>query len=161
MYLDIKIPHLQIAHQGGNLEVENIKIHPLASLRSMAGMHWAVCRLCNFSRRPLPNLESTSVECGTTWNQPPPKPNLVRLTAPPATSRSRWPLCAWWVIVFVSDLCVCVPRPQKTCPKIDFIKNYNHRNMIETIETSHEWMRYDEKLRLPLTLCHSFDCIDD
>ena len=27
IYLDIKIPHLQIAHQGGNLEVENIKIH--------------------------------------------------------------------------------------------------------------------------------------
>ena len=24
MYLDIKIPHLQIAHQGGNLEVGNI-----------------------------------------------------------------------------------------------------------------------------------------
>ena len=45
----------------------------LARLRSMAGMHWAVCRLCNFSRRPLPqpginlsrvwyNLESTSPE---------------------------------------------------------------------------------------------------
>ena len=28
IYLDIKIPHLQIAHQGGNLEVGNIKIHP-------------------------------------------------------------------------------------------------------------------------------------
>ena len=27
IYLDIKIPHLQIAHQGGNLEVGNIKIH--------------------------------------------------------------------------------------------------------------------------------------
>ena len=27
IYLDIKIPHLQIAHQGGNLEVANIKIH--------------------------------------------------------------------------------------------------------------------------------------
>ena len=27
--LDIKIPHLQIAHQGGNLEVGNIKIHLL------------------------------------------------------------------------------------------------------------------------------------
>ena len=27
MYLDIKIPHLQIAHQGGNLEMGNIKIH--------------------------------------------------------------------------------------------------------------------------------------
>ena len=27
IYLDIKIPHLQIAHLGGNLEVENIKIH--------------------------------------------------------------------------------------------------------------------------------------
>ena len=112
-------------------------VQALARLRSMAGMHWAVCRLCNFSRRPLPNLESTSVECGTTWNQPPPKPNLVRHTAPPATSRSRWPLCASGVIVFVSDLCVCVPRPQETCPKIDFIKNHNHRNMIETIVTSH------------------------
>ena len=29
IYLDIKIPHLQIAHQGGNLEVGNIKIHHL------------------------------------------------------------------------------------------------------------------------------------
>ena len=28
IYLYIKIPHLQIAHQGGNLEVGNIKIHP-------------------------------------------------------------------------------------------------------------------------------------
>ena len=27
IYLDIKIPHLQIAHQGGNLEVGNIKIY--------------------------------------------------------------------------------------------------------------------------------------
>ena len=27
IYLDIKIPHLQIAHLGGNLEVGNIKIH--------------------------------------------------------------------------------------------------------------------------------------
>ena len=27
MYLAIKIPHLQIAHQGGNLEVGNVKIH--------------------------------------------------------------------------------------------------------------------------------------
>ena len=27
MYLDIKIPRLQIAHLGGNLEVGNIKIH--------------------------------------------------------------------------------------------------------------------------------------
>ena len=27
IYLDIKIPHLQIAHQGGNFEVGNIKIH--------------------------------------------------------------------------------------------------------------------------------------
>ena len=26
-YLDIKIPHLQIAHLGGNLEMGNIKIH--------------------------------------------------------------------------------------------------------------------------------------
>ena len=30
IYLDIKIPHLQIAHQGGNLEVGNIKIHHVA-----------------------------------------------------------------------------------------------------------------------------------
>ena len=97
------------------------------------------CAGCVISRGGhSPNLESTSVECGTTWNQPPPKPNLVRHTAPPATSRSRWPLCASGVIVFVSDLCVCVPRPQETCPKIDFIKNHNHRNMIETIVTSHE-----------------------
>ena len=29
IYLAIKIPHLQIAHEGGNLEVGNIKIHPL------------------------------------------------------------------------------------------------------------------------------------
>ena len=29
IYLDIMIPHLQIAHQGGNLEVGNIKIHQL------------------------------------------------------------------------------------------------------------------------------------
>ena len=29
IYLDIKIPHLQIAHLGGNLEVGNIKIHLL------------------------------------------------------------------------------------------------------------------------------------
>ena len=28
IYLDIKIPHLKIAHLGGNLEVGNIKIHP-------------------------------------------------------------------------------------------------------------------------------------
>ena len=96
------------------------------------------CAGCVISRGGhSPNLESTSVECGTTWNQPPPKPNLVRHTAPPATSRSRWPLCASGVIVFVSDLCVCVPRPQETCPKIDFIKNHNHRNMMETIVTSH------------------------
>ena len=27
IYLDINIPHLQIAHLGGNLEVGNIKIH--------------------------------------------------------------------------------------------------------------------------------------
>ena len=27
IYQDIKIPHLQIAHLGGNLEVGNIKIH--------------------------------------------------------------------------------------------------------------------------------------
>ena len=27
IYLDIKIPHLQIAHLEGNLEVGNIKIH--------------------------------------------------------------------------------------------------------------------------------------
>ena len=27
IYLDIKIPHLKIAHLGGNLEVGNIKIH--------------------------------------------------------------------------------------------------------------------------------------
>ena len=31
IYLDIKIPHLQIAHQGGNLEVGNIKIHQSAT----------------------------------------------------------------------------------------------------------------------------------
>ena len=29
IYLDIKIPHLQIAHQGGNLDVGNIKTHRL------------------------------------------------------------------------------------------------------------------------------------
>ena len=29
IYLDIKIPHLQIAHLGGNLEVGNIEIHLL------------------------------------------------------------------------------------------------------------------------------------
>ena len=29
IYLDIKIPHLKIAHLGGNLEVGNIKIHHL------------------------------------------------------------------------------------------------------------------------------------
>ena len=28
IYLDIKIPHLKIAHLGGNLEVGNIEIHP-------------------------------------------------------------------------------------------------------------------------------------
>ena len=27
IYLDINIPHLKIAHLGGNLEVGNIKIH--------------------------------------------------------------------------------------------------------------------------------------
>ena len=32
IYLDIKIPHLQIAHQGGNLEVGNIKVHPIGCL---------------------------------------------------------------------------------------------------------------------------------
>ena len=29
IYLDIKIPHLQIAHLGGNLDVGNIKIYSL------------------------------------------------------------------------------------------------------------------------------------
>ena len=33
IYLDIKIPHLQIAHQGGNLEVGNIKIHPFLKVQ--------------------------------------------------------------------------------------------------------------------------------
>ena len=32
IYLDIKIPHLHIAHEGGNLEVGNIKIHLLRIL---------------------------------------------------------------------------------------------------------------------------------
>ena len=31
-YLDIKIPHLEIVHQGGNLEVGNIKIHQYSTL---------------------------------------------------------------------------------------------------------------------------------
>ena len=32
IYLDIKIPHLQVAHQGGNLAAGNIKIHLLLTL---------------------------------------------------------------------------------------------------------------------------------
>ena len=32
IYLDINIPHLKIAHLGGNLEVGNIKIHLLRIL---------------------------------------------------------------------------------------------------------------------------------
>ena len=35
IYLDIKIPHLQIAHQGGNLEVGNIKIHHVSKNASL------------------------------------------------------------------------------------------------------------------------------
>ena len=38
MYLDIKIPHLQIAHQGGNLEVGNIKIHLIFTTVSTISM---------------------------------------------------------------------------------------------------------------------------
>ena len=33
IYLDIKIPHLQIAYLGGNLEVENIKIHQVGGIK--------------------------------------------------------------------------------------------------------------------------------
>ena len=35
IYLDIKIPHLQIAHQGGNLEVGNIKMYRIWRLPSV------------------------------------------------------------------------------------------------------------------------------
>ena len=35
--MDIKIPHLQIAHQGGNLEVENIKIHRMINFKIVNG----------------------------------------------------------------------------------------------------------------------------
>ena len=38
IYLDIKIPHLQIAHQGGNLEVGNIKIHLIFTTVSTISM---------------------------------------------------------------------------------------------------------------------------
>ena len=34
IYLDIKIPHLKIAHLGGNLEVGNVKIHQPSLLTS-------------------------------------------------------------------------------------------------------------------------------
>ena len=34
IYLDIKIPHLQIAHQVGNLEVGNIKIHRFYNVKT-------------------------------------------------------------------------------------------------------------------------------
>ena len=41
IYLDIKIPHLQIAHLGGNLEVGNIKIY--------------LCQKCTPPKRVFPN----------------------------------------------------------------------------------------------------------
>ena len=42
IYLDIKIPHLQIAHQGGNLEVGNIKIHQKAFIVTITAMQVAL-----------------------------------------------------------------------------------------------------------------------
>ena len=83
-------------------------VQGLARLRSMAGMHWAVCRLCNFSRRPLPqpginlsrvwyNLESTSPEAqlgqtyGATCN--------IQVQVAPVCLRS-YRLC-------VRSLCLC------------------------------------------------------
>ena len=39
IYLDIKIPHLQIAHQGGNLEVGNIKIHQMLTSTMVAKLN--------------------------------------------------------------------------------------------------------------------------
>ena len=44
IYLDFKIPHLQIAHQGGNLKVGNIKIHlsPLSLLPTVKNFIWKI-----------------------------------------------------------------------------------------------------------------------
>ena len=47
IYLDIKIPHLQIAHQGGNLEVGNIEIHPQLGLTNPLAI--SIC----FPQNPL------------------------------------------------------------------------------------------------------------
>ena len=40
IYLDIKIPHLQIAHLGGNLEVGNIKIHQVGGIKIVCTFFW-------------------------------------------------------------------------------------------------------------------------
>ena len=57
MYLDIKIPHLQIAQWGVNLEVGNIKIHHVAQYLKLPA-----CQIekFNFSRLPSSNLSKLS-----------------------------------------------------------------------------------------------------
>ena len=55
IYLDIKIPHLQIAHLGGNIEVGNIKIH------------WNQVTLRCFKRWTSASSEAKSSSMGSRW----------------------------------------------------------------------------------------------
>ena len=51
IYLDIKIPHLQIAHLGGNLEVGNIKIHQNAQNYTQKNNSWRLTHRDHNDRR--------------------------------------------------------------------------------------------------------------